>query len=221
LFATTLWPDNRDQRMLVLLMASLLLLPLVTAPLIGVKLTSLWTMSAWFLLPIVLLAPSRATLSRLAAIRVAGVVGIVTILCLAAAPLVAWTNFVMKSNDHRRFYPVAAKEVTRAWHAATQRRLSIVRGDNLGPAVSFYSPDHPDSMITNNWRQWPWITPDRLAQEGWVGVCFAKDQDCVDPMQRQATGSDVKRIEKTLSASFFGVAYAETEIIVFVVPPKT
>ena len=52
-FASAMWPDDPDRRMLVLLLAAQLLLPMLTAPVIGIKLTSLWTMSAWFLLLIV------------------------------------------------------------------------------------------------------------------------------------------------------------------------
>ena len=59
LLTATLWPDDPDRRMLVLLLATPLVLPMLTAPIVGVMLTPLWTMSAWFLLPIILLARAR------------------------------------------------------------------------------------------------------------------------------------------------------------------
>jgi hypothetical protein len=64
----TFRPSNSDARMLVVLLVVPLLLPAIVAPLIGAVLTPLWTMSAWFLLPIVLLRPKAAELTRVAAI---------------------------------------------------------------------------------------------------------------------------------------------------------
>ncbi|MGC2517953.1 MAG: glycosyltransferase family 39 protein, partial [Burkholderiales bacterium] len=139
-FASVMWPDDPDRRMLVLLLAAQLLLPMLTAPVIGIKLTSLWTMSAWFLLPIVLLGPPQLTLPRAAAVRVALGVAVVTVVVLAAAPVVAWIRYEKDSKNDRAYYRVLSKELTRYWRTAMQRPLTIVSGDlSVAQAVSFYS----------------------------------------------------------------------------------
>ena len=146
LLTATLWPDDPDRRMLVLLLAVPLVLPILTAPLIGVVLTPLWTMSAWFLLPIILLAPAQIPVTRAVTMRVALAVVIITAVVFAAAPLVAWRNFAAEAKDGRACCRVAVDELTKAWHAAMQRPLSLVAGDSaLSQGASFYSSDHPDS----------------------------------------------------------------------------
>jgi 4-amino-4-deoxy-L-arabinose transferase-like glycosyltransferase len=49
----TVWPDDPDRRMLVVLLVAPLLLPIVVMPLSGIKFSALWTMPAWFLMPFV------------------------------------------------------------------------------------------------------------------------------------------------------------------------
>ncbi|MBX9777449.1 MAG: glycosyltransferase family 39 protein [Xanthobacteraceae bacterium] len=78
----TLWPDNPEGRMLVVLFGAPLLLPIVVLPLIGIKLSALWTMPAWFLLPIILLSPSSAVVKRIDAVRLAFVVLCISLVVL-------------------------------------------------------------------------------------------------------------------------------------------
>ena len=141
----TLWPSDPDGRMLVVLLAVPLALPAMVAPFVGAVLTPLWTMQAWFLLPIVLLRPKAAVLTRVAAIRITALVIVMTIAILLAAPWLAWRRHVEGTAQRREYYRLVSAELTNTWHLATVAPLKIVMGDlYLASAVTFYSPDHPE-----------------------------------------------------------------------------
>jgi hypothetical protein len=186
----TLWPADPDGRMLVVLLATPLVLPAFVAPFIGAVLTPLWTMSAWFLLPIVLLRPQAADLTRTGAIRITALVAAITVGALAASPWLAWRRHAEGTKEGREYYRQVSVEMTNAWHLATGLPLRIVMGDPyLAYAVTFYSPDHPDTLpgFEAN-AATPWITPDRLAGDGWAAVCNADDETCTAAARRQAAG---------------------------------
>jgi hypothetical protein len=177
-------------RTLVVLLAVSLVLPAVVAPLVGMVLTPLWTMPAGFLLPIVLLRPKVAELTRVAAIRITALVAAITISALAAAPWLAWRTHAAGTTEGREYYRQVSGEMTNAWHLATGLPLRIVMGDrDLASAVTFYSSDHPDAMPGfETGPATPWITPERLAQDGWVAICNADDEKCVEAARQLAAG---------------------------------
>ena len=222
LLAATLWPDDPDRRMLVVLLATPLLLPMLTAPLIGVTLTPLWTMSGWFLLPVILLAPAQIPVTRTATLRVALAVAIATALVFAAAPVVAWHNFVTEAENGRVCCRLASGELTRAWHAATGRPLALVAGDSaLAQGATFYSPDHPDSAPDYVSPKPPWVTEARRTRDGWAIACFAKDRACLDAAEQNTAGrSGLVRVAKDVTASFFGLTEATAKIVFTLVPPQ-
>ncbi len=222
LIAATLWPNDPDRRMLVLLLAVPLMLPMLTAPIIGVILTPLWTMSGWFLLPIILLSPAQLTVRRAATMRVALAVAIVTAAVLAAAPVVAWHNFAAEAETGHVCCRSASDELTRAWHAATGRPLALVSGDSaLAQGATFYSADHPDSAPDFEWDTPPWVTDARRARDGFAVICFASDRACLAAAEQSAAGhSSVVRAARNVTASFFGVASASAKIALTMVPPQ-
>jgi MFS family permease len=188
----TIWPQDPDGRMLVVLLAVPLVLPAAVAPFIGAVLTPLWTMSAWFLLPIVLMRPKAADLTRVAAIRITALVAVITVGSLAAAPWLAWRKHVDGTKEGREYYRLVSGEITNAWHLGTGLPLRIVMGDPyLVNAATFYSPDHPDAMpgfeIVS---AVPWITPERLASDGWAAICNADDDECTRAARQLAAGKD-------------------------------
>ena len=186
----TFWPADPDRRMLVVLLAVPLVLPAVVAPFIGAMLTPLWTMPAGFLLPIVLLRPKAAELTRVAAIRLTALVATITIVTLAAAPWLAQRTHAEGTREGREYYRLVSAEMTNAWHLGTGLPLRIVMGDrDLASAVTFYSPDHPDAMPGfETGAATPWITPERLAQDGWAAICNADDENCVAAARQRAAG---------------------------------
>jgi len=185
----TLWPPDLTGRMLVVLLAVPLLLPAIIAPFIGVVLTPLWTMPGWFLLPIVLLRPQAAKLTRVATIRITALVILITLAALIAAPFLASYYNGTGTKESREYYRPVGAEVTNAWHLAAGTPLAIVMGDpDLVSATTFYSPDHPDSVANFDLTATPWVTPDRLRRDGFATMCKADDQTCVDAARRDAAG---------------------------------
>jgi hypothetical protein len=186
----TFWPTEPGGRMLVILLAAPLVLGAVAAPFVGAVLTLPWTMPTGFLLPIVLLRPKAASLTRVAAIRITALVATVTICTLAAAPWLAWRTHVDGTGRGRAYYRQVSSEITNAWHLATGSPLRVVMGDrDLASAVTFYSPDHPDAMsgfATD--AAAPWITPERLARDGWAAICDADDEKCTGAARQLAAG---------------------------------
>jgi len=178
-------------------------------------------MSAWFLLPIVLLGPAQITMTRAATMRVAIAVIIITAVVFAAAPVVAWQNFVIAARGGIVCCSVAVDELTRAWRVATGRPLTLVVGDSaLSWGSTVYSPDHPDSAPYSLPTP-AWITDARLAREGFAVACFAYDRNCMHAADRTTAGrAGVVRVEKDVTASFWGLTSATAKVDFRLVPPQ-
>lgn len=219
----TLWPPDADGRMLIVLLAVPLLLPAIVAPFIGAVLTALWTMSAWFLLPVVLLRPAAAKLTRTAAIRIAALVVAITAGALAASPWLAWHYHVEGTKEGREYYRAVSAQVTEAWHLSMAAPLRIVMGNDIGlvSAVTFYSPDHPDSVPSFNLDTAPWVTQERLAREGWAAVCDADDQNCISEASRRiGDRTDTQFINFATTTRFMGSTSKLGRFTFILVPPQ-
>lgn len=221
--AAALWPRDPDRRLLVHLLALPLLIPAATAPFVGVELTSLWTMQAWFLLPIVLLAPAEVTVPRSAAIVVTAAVAIVTLVIVAAAPALALVRHWQGNKEGRAYYAPCAEAIGREWSGATGRRLSVVIGDpDLGAAMTFYHPDHPDSVPGFTLTPTPWLDPDRLVRDGYVIVCRLDDHFCCDALRAHAEREpDARVVDLTVTRTFFGDTNRPAPYRILIVPPQS
>jgi 4-amino-4-deoxy-L-arabinose transferase-like glycosyltransferase len=215
-----LWPSQPDRRMLAVLLWVPLIAPMPVAIAMGVLITSLWTMPAWFLLPILLLAPPAVVLGRPAAIGVAALVAVITLGALLAAPALAWVRHIDGTKEGRSYFRLLAAEATARWQSATGRPLSIVAGDPLlAVAITFYAASHPDSLPSSNLETAPWITPARLAREGWVAVCKTGDDDCLDAALRLAGARpDAVRADVQLVPRFMGVTGPPQTFTLLLVP---
>jgi hypothetical protein len=199
----TVWPPDADGRTLVILLATPLALPLLAAPFAGPALAPwlppLWPAAAWFLLPVILLRPKTAELSRTTAIRIAALAAAAAIAALAAAPWLAWRRHGEGTAEGREYYRPVSAELTRAWRLATGQPLQIVTGDPaLRSAVAFYSPDHPDPLPSVD-------AGGALAKAGFAAVCRADDETCVAAAKAQAAGkADVQFITYSTINRYLG-----------------
>jgi len=219
----TIRPPDPDGQMLVVLLAVPLALPAIVAPFIGAELTPLWSMSGWFLLPIVLLRPKAAILTRVAAIRITALVVVITVAVLLAAPALAWLRHTEGTERGREYDRLVSAELTNAWLRAIGQPLGIVLGDPyLASAVTFYSPDHPDSgPVVGFELAAPWITPDRLAAEGWAAICKADDEICVDSARRRiGEKADVQIITYSTTNRYLGKPGKLGRFFFVIVPPE-
>jgi len=218
LLAQTLWPADPDRRLLVVLLAAQLTLPALSAPFLGVVLTSLWSMEAWFLLPIVLLAPDAAVVNRPQAVSVAATVLVITAAALLAAPIIAWASHIYGTKHGEAFYRLASEAVTREWHTHNGPPLTIVMGDR-SEAVAFYSPDHPDAVPGFALEVAPWVTPARLAHEGYAVIC-AQNECAQAARARTANVPNVIRRDVELRRSYLGHLGPVAQFAIFIVPPE-
>jgi hypothetical protein len=200
-----------------------LVLPAIVAPFIGALVTPLWTMSAWFLLPVILLRPATAKLTRTAAIRITALVIAITVCALAAAPFLAWRYHTEGTKEDREYYRAVSAQLTEAWRLSTFAPLRIVMGDpNLVLAVTFYSTDHPDSVPNFVPYTAPWVTEDRLVLEGWAAVCDADDDTCIGEATRRTAGrTDTSFINYATTARYRGDAGKLGRFTFILVPPQT
>jgi hypothetical protein len=137
-----------------------------------------WTMPGWFLLPVVLLRPEAAQLTRTAAIRITALVAAATVGALLAAPWLAWRQHARGTTEGREYYRLVGAEVTNAWRLATARPLRTVTGDpRLVYAVAFYSPDHPDPRPG-------------FAEAADATICRVDDEACVDAAKQRTAGKN-------------------------------
>jgi hypothetical protein len=223
----TVWPQDSqhdpDGRILVILLAAPLVLPVLAAPFAPALLTPSWTTAAWFLLPIILLRPKSAVLSRTAAIRITALVAVTAIGALVAAPLLAWRLHTEGTPEGREYYRLVGAEVTNAWRTATAQPLRMVMGDPaLVAAVAFYSTDRPDVA--------PGF-PEQAVLDGAVAICRADDEACVDTAKQRAAGkanaqfmtySTINRYlgkPGRLGRFFFIIAPAGSKPVINLLPP--
>jgi 4-amino-4-deoxy-L-arabinose transferase-like glycosyltransferase len=225
--ADALWPADPNRRMLVILLAAFIILPALAGAFVGIRNPPLWTMQSWFLLPIVLLSPPTAELPRRAAVHVAlGLMIVAGVAVIAVAPVLAWINFRDGMKDDRGYYRQLSDEVMRSWRARVGRPLAIVLGDGtLSAAVAFYSPDHPDSVpgfvpASAASPAAPWVTPARLAQEGWAVVCRTDDTNCAGQAAASASAPRASRHTVEIIPRFLGLSGAPLRFLIIVVPPQ-
>ena len=211
-----LWPDHPEARLLAALFWGQLFLPPLTAPLLGLELNSLWTMQSWFLLPILLLMPEQIRVPRDAAVGVAIGVIAVTIVLLAISPALAWFKF-RTNNEARAYYRPVAQELERRWHDLTGRPLTIVLGD-LANSATFYVPEHPDAVANFSFSDVPWVTPERMAREGFAVIC--RDAPCAARgLQLAAKNAGTRRVDAEIVPTFLGEPASPLRVILVLAPP--
>jgi 4-amino-4-deoxy-L-arabinose transferase-like glycosyltransferase len=215
------WPADPAGRMLVILFLVPLLLRAVLALAAGTVLTPFGSAPGWFLLPVLLLRPQAAAVTRTAAIRLAALVLLLAIAALALAPALASRLHKQGTAQGREYFRQVSFEVTRNWHTSIGRVLRIVMGDpHLTAAIAFYSPDHPDTVPEFDLSR-AGITQDRLDGDGYVAVCRAEDTACVDEARRLATGKTGTQFVNFQMRNLYGGTTSEIGRFFFIlVPPQ-
>jgi hypothetical protein len=219
----TFRPADPDGRMLVNLLAVPLVLLFLAAPFIGGTMPSWPAASTWFLLPVMLLRPKTAALTRMAAIRITALVAATTIGALAAAPWLASHWHDEGTPEGREYDRPVGTEVTRAWRLATGQPLRIVIGDaGLASAVAFYSTDHPDAGGFEAGGATPSVTPEQLARDGFVVVCRADDETCVAAAKQRVAGkANVQFITYSTTSPYLGKPGRLRRFFFILAPPES
>jgi 4-amino-4-deoxy-L-arabinose transferase-like glycosyltransferase len=211
------WRDRRF-RLMVGLLAFPLLLTLAAGLAFRLKLSSNWTEGAFPLggllaLEIIGFDPRRTPSAALAA---AGAVAALAIV-FAAAIDIGWVRSAGPEQTQPR--RELAEAATRIWRGQTRRPLAIVAGSfPYDQAIAFYSADRPSVFIDFDARHAPWITPGRLAQQGWLAVCTSDDGACLKAAGALATPR-TRRLTLTLRHIEGRRAGAAVAFDLFLTPP--
>jgi Dolichyl-phosphate-mannose-protein mannosyltransferase len=218
----TIWPSDAKGRMLVLLFVVPLLLRAVLALVAGTVLTADGSAPGWFLLPVLMLRPAAARVTRAAAIRITVLVFVATIAALLLAPLLASRMHRQGTPEGREYFRQVSFEVTRNWHTSVGRLLRIVMGDpHLAAAIAFFSPDHPDVVPDFDLQRAPFVSEGRLDGDGFVAVCRTEDATCVAEARRRAEGKTGTQIVNFQTRNLYGGVAGELGRFFFVlVPPQ-
>jgi hypothetical protein len=165
----------------------------------------------------VLLAPEAAAVSRRQAVTVAASVLAIAALALLAAPAIAFITHESGSRHGEPFYRLVSEEITREWRSRTGRPLTIVMGNGV-EAVTFYSRDHPDAVPEFDLRTAPWVTPARLAREGYAVLC--DHPACAAEIGRRAA-SEPRAVRRAFEVSrrYLGREGPSARFTVLIVPP--
>jgi len=139
-------------------------------------------------------------------------------LALLTAPAIAWLTHVRGTKHGEPFYRLISEEITREWRSRTGRPLTIVMG-NAVEAVAFYSRDHPDAVPEFDLRTTPWVTPARLAREGYAVLCG--EPTCADEVARRAA-AEPNAVRRTFEVSrrYLGREGPSARFTVLIVPPQ-
>jgi 4-amino-4-deoxy-L-arabinose transferase-like glycosyltransferase len=213
----------RDERTKPL--ALIALLPFALTLVFGLfghaKVSLSYTIPIFFALPILMvIALGRAvdaravrTLAISAAVFQAGVI--------LAAPAVAYARVVWNVEGARQPNKALARQVTRLWHEQIGTPLRIIAGETgTAPAIAFYSADSPSQFINFRSDHAPWITPQRIAAQGMMIVCFEGHRGCLKTASTyRAFGA--REFTRVLRTKFFGRRGAPYRYHVLIVPPSS
>lgn len=197
-----------------------LLLPAVPALIKNISLISLWNTPALNLLPVMLLGSPRITLPRVALLRIAGVSVAITLLSVAASPIVAFVILKRGVENNAAYARLAMEAAEREWRATTDKPLKLIGGPFvLVSSAAFYGTDQPSTFADFSRYLSPWADDARIAREGMV-IMIEPDPYWLDRAARYiGTAPGARRTEVTLTRHWLGFESAPKRFIIATMPP--
>jgi len=212
----------RDERRVAgMLFWTPLLLPIVPALIKNISLLSLWNTPALNLLPVMLLGSPLLVVPRVAVLRIASVVAVLTLLFVAASPIVAFV-LLKKGVENNAAYARLLMEATeREWRASTAKPLKLIGGPFvLVSTAAFYGKDRPSTFAHFSKYLSPWVDDERIRRDGIAILC--EDMPlCLQFMEDVAAPfGGGRRAEVTLARRWLGFASEPRRFVIMIVPPK-
>src|SRR6185369_8817341 len=135
-----------------------LLLPLVAALITGASLLSLWSTPALNLLPVMLLGSALVVVPRIAVLRIASVITLLTLLFVAASPFVAFGLLKSGVENNAAYARALMAAAEREWHKTTDKPLKLIAGPfALVSSAAFYGKDQPSTYAHFSKYLSPWV----------------------------------------------------------------
>ena len=127
-----------------------ILVPVVPALIKNISLLSLWNTPALNLLPVMMLGSPLVTVPRVAVLRVASVVTVMTVLIVVASPFVAFTLLKRGVENDAAYARLLMEATEREWRKDTGKPLKLIAGPFvLVSGAAFYGEDKPSTSRTS------------------------------------------------------------------------
>jgi 4-amino-4-deoxy-L-arabinose transferase-like glycosyltransferase len=218
--AESLMPRD-ERRIAALLFWTPLVLPLVAALITGTSLLSLWNTPALNLLPVMLLASPLIILPRAAVLRIAGVVAALTLVIVAASPVVAFVLLKSGVENDAAYARLLMEATEREWHKTNDKPLRMIGGPfALVSSMSFYGKDQPSTYANFSKYLSPWADDERIRRDGMAIVCWDGPL-CLQYMEQVAAQfGGGRRADVTLERRWLGFTGAPARFVMTIVPSR-
>ena len=149
-----------------------LFVPIVPALVKNINLLSLWNTPALNLLPVMLLGSPLVTAPRVAVLRIAGVITVLTVLIVAASPFVALALLETGVENDAAYARLLMEATEREWRKDTDKPLKLIGGPfALVSTAAFYGKDRPSTYPQFSRYLAPWVDDERIARDGMAIMC--------------------------------------------------
>jgi hypothetical protein len=112
-----------------------------------------------------------------------------------------------------------AEAATELWRKEFGTPLRIVGGSMpYDTLTGFYSSDSPSVFIGLDWRKAPWITPERIADEGLLALCKETDLGCAENVAPLLT-PETRRQTLAVHHELWGIQQPTMVFDAYIVPP--
>ncbi|MGB9366795.1 MAG: glycosyltransferase family 39 protein [Xanthobacteraceae bacterium] len=195
--------------------------PIVPALIKNINLLSLWNTPALNLLPVMLLGSPLVIVPRVAVLRMASVVTVLTLLIVAASPFVAFTLLKSGVENDAAYARLLMEATEREWRKDTGKPLKLIAGPFvLVSTAAFYGKDQPSTYAHFSNYLSPWINDARIARDGMAIMC----QDtwlCRHFTNEVAArhGGASHQADVTLARRWLGFEGPPARFLIAIVPP--
>lgn len=211
-----------ERRTAAVLFWAPLLLPLLAALITGASLLSLWSTPALNLLPVMLLGSALVVVPRVVVLRIAGVITLLTLLFVAASPLVAFALLKSGVENNAAYARALMQAAEREWRQTTDKPLRLIAGPfALVSSAAFYGRDQPSTYAHFSKYLSPWVNDERIRHDGMAIMC----EDiplCLQFMEHVAAPfGGGRRADVTLARRWLAFESAPKHFVILIVPPKS
>jgi len=211
-----------ERRMAANLFYVPLLVPVVPALIKNINLLSLWNTPALNLLPVMLLGSPLVTVPRVAVLRIASVVTVLTLLIVVTSPLVAFTLLKSGVENDAAYARLLMEATDREWRKDTAKPLKLIAGPFvLVSTAAFYGKDEPSTYAHFSNYLSPWVDDARIGRDGMAIMCTDVPL-CRQYMNEVAAryGGASHQAEVTLTRRWLGFESAPARFVIAIVPPR-
>jgi 4-amino-4-deoxy-L-arabinose transferase-like glycosyltransferase len=199
-----------------------LFVPIVPALIKNINLLSLWNTPALNLLPVMLLGSPLVTVPRVAVLRIAGVVTLLTVLIVAASPFVAFALLKSGVENDAAYARLLMEAAEREWAKDTNKPLKLIAGPFvLVSTAAFYGKDQPSTYAHFSNYLSPWINDARIGRDGMAIMCTDVPL-CRQYLNEFAAryGGASHQADVSLTRRWLGFEGAPRRFLIAIVPPR-